>query len=61
MWDCEQFLSANDEDFAEVDNITDEYHHSRDGDHSEEEHFGSLGTIKGTILPSQLISVWVFG
>lgn len=49
MWDCEQFLGADDDDdtFADVDQ-PDEYYHSQDSNHSEEEHSGSLGTIKGT-------------
>lgn len=50
MWDCEQFLSADEEQFLEADK--DEYRRSRHSSHSEEEHqttVSALGTIKGIV------------
>lgn len=48
MWDCEQFLNVDDDtDFLDVNK--DEYHHSQDSNHSEEENINGQGTIKGTL------------
>lgn len=52
MWDCEQFLNA-DEDFLE-DKVNEYRRELREnGNHSEEEHINGLGTIKGnfTLCP----------